>query len=113
MKSSAVSEKTILAALLFTSTGTSTRFEREVSVGTRELGSGISLLCALIVLTAKESVSATIKASFKRFVPEIFPTSLGTLPDQEIANNDQEKAFHPLLVLIDASEPAGLEPLGS
>src|SRR5579864_4574218 len=38
-------------------------------------------------------MSATVKASFKRFVLDGLPYTLGTLPGQEIANNDQESAY--------------------
>src|SRR6476646_5109677 len=84
MKSSAVSENTTLAALVFTSTGTSTRLERDVSVGICGVGDGCPVLWEWAVYESERNSAVTI-ASFKRCIWD-FPTSLGTLLGVQIAN---------------------------
>src|ERR1700675_451392 len=74
MKSSAVSEKTTSPALLFTSAGTSTKFERTVRTGTWELADDCSLLCGWAAAANKdERNDATAKANLNRFVVSCSP----------------------------------------
>src|SRR5205823_14600192 len=89
MKSSAVSERTTLRAWLFTNTGTSTRFERAVSVGTCESGDSPPL-CALAAFKKHERNNAAKKANFNRFILKAhFPSTLRGL---KIATYDHELA---------------------
>src|SRR6266852_5688293 len=74
MKSSAVSEKTTSPALVFTSTGTSTKFERTERAETCWLGDDCSLLCALAsAVDENQRNDATAKANLNRFLVRCSP----------------------------------------
>src|SRR5438552_440798 len=62
-KSSAASGNTTLPALVFTSTGTSTRFERAVMVGTCEIGDDCPVFCSLAAFNENQRKKAIVKAN--------------------------------------------------